>query len=134
MFIELWSFLYSNHQNFTNFHDNSKNRDRKNQKIYFSIGSAHCASSIKTGSKLKGGEGLHIFNWGKAIQFLFAQFAHTFVQFSFVYVIRNALYCTRCTSCTSCTANIDMYNIVRPAVNCDNAFTTLRKLYFHFLT
>ena len=36
-----------------NFHDYSKN---KNHKIYISFDSAHCASFIKTGVKLRGGE------------------------------------------------------------------------------
>ena len=36
----------------------------KNRKIYFSFISAHCVSSIKTGSKLReGGDGLHILSW-----------------------------------------------------------------------
>ena len=44
---EIWSFLYS--QLVKN--NNSKN---KNRKIDFPFVSAHCASSIKTGSKLRG--------------------------------------------------------------------------------
>ena len=36
---------------------NSKNRDCKNQKIYFSFVSAHSASSIKMGPYLSVGEG-----------------------------------------------------------------------------
>ena len=39
------------------FHDNSKNENRKNWKNNFSFDSAHCASFIKTGEKLKVGGG-----------------------------------------------------------------------------
>ena len=49
-----------------NFYDNSKNKNRENWKIDFSFVSAHYASSIKTGSKLRGGRGtggLHILSW-----------------------------------------------------------------------
>ena len=45
------------HEFSINFQDDSKN---KNQKIDFSFVSAHCASSIKTGSKLRGGVGICI--------------------------------------------------------------------------
>ena len=37
------------------FHDNSKNKNRKNRKIVFSFVSAHCVSFMKVGSKLRGG-------------------------------------------------------------------------------
>ena len=36
-----------------NFHDNLKNKNRKNLKISFSFVSAHCASVMKVGSKLR---------------------------------------------------------------------------------
>ena len=56
---DFWSFLYSNHSSFWwIFHDNSKN---KNWKIVYSFVSAHCASTIKIGSKLKGSRGR---GWG----------------------------------------------------------------------
>jgi len=45
-----------------NFHDNSKN---KNRKIDFSFVSAHCASFIKNRIKTEGG-GPHILSWEKA--------------------------------------------------------------------
>ena len=48
-----------------NFHDNLKNKIRKNRKIDFSFDSAHCASSIKTGAKLSGEGGVCIFLVGK---------------------------------------------------------------------
>ena len=51
-----------------NFHDNLKNKNQKNWKIYFSFVSAYCTSSLKTGSKLwgRGGRGgLHILSWEK---------------------------------------------------------------------
>ena len=38
-----------------NFNDNSKNKSRKNRKIYFSFDSAHCKSFTKIGAKLRGG-------------------------------------------------------------------------------
>ena len=47
-------FCTKNCQFSMNFYDNSKN---KNPKIDFSFVSAHCTSSIKTGSKLRGGSG-----------------------------------------------------------------------------
>ena len=50
LFSELWSFLYSSRPKISmNFHDNSKN---KNRKIDFLFDSEHCASFIKTGAKL----------------------------------------------------------------------------------
>ena len=55
LFFELWSLLFKSYQFSMNLHDNSKNRNRK---IVFSFVSAHCASFIKVGSKLRGeGEG-----------------------------------------------------------------------------
>ena len=51
------------------FHDNSKN---KNRKIYFSTDSAHCASSIKTGLKLRGG-GVHILDQEKPLYQVFRE-------------------------------------------------------------
>ena len=51
-FSSLVIFVTSSTQFSMNFHNNSKNKSRK---IYFSIISTHCASSIKTGSKLRGG-------------------------------------------------------------------------------
>ena len=44
-----------------NFHDNSKNKNKKNPKIDVLFVSAHSASSMKTGSKLR--ECLHILSW-----------------------------------------------------------------------
>ena len=60
LFFELWSFLYPNFRWI--FHDKSKN---KNQKIDFSFDSAHCASFIKNGAKLRGGGGVCISLVGK---------------------------------------------------------------------
>ena len=53
LFLELWSFLYSlkSPQLSLNFHDNSKNINRKTD---FSFNSAHCAPFMKAGSKLQG--------------------------------------------------------------------------------
>ena len=47
-------FVMSSPEFSMNFRDNSKN---KNCKFDFSFVSTHCASSIKTGSKLRGGGG-----------------------------------------------------------------------------
>ena len=55
LFFELWSFLYPNFRWI--FHDYLKNKNGKNWKINFSFVSAHCASSIGTGSKQREGEG-----------------------------------------------------------------------------
>jgi len=52
--IELWSFFTKNCQFSMNFHDNSKNINRN---IDFPFDSAHCASFMKVGSKLKVEEG-----------------------------------------------------------------------------
>ena len=46
-----------------NFHDNLKN---KNRKIIISFVSAHCASSMKVGSKLRVGGGLLVVSWERA--------------------------------------------------------------------
>ena len=57
-----WSYGYfcSKNCRFSmNFHDNLKN---KNRKIDFSLDSAHFASFIKTGAKLRVG-GLHMLSW-----------------------------------------------------------------------
>ena len=48
------------------FPDNSKNKNWRIFLLYFSFYSAHFASSIKTGSKLKGEGGLHILSREKA--------------------------------------------------------------------
>ena len=53
--------MYKNCKFLMNFHDNSKN---KNRKIDFSFGSSHCESLIKTGAKLRE-EGLYIHSWEK---------------------------------------------------------------------
>ena len=59
LFSDLWSLLvilvFKSPLFSLNFHDNSKN---KNWKIYFPFISVHCASSIKTISKLRG-EGVY---------------------------------------------------------------------------
>ena len=54
-------FCSKNCQFSMNFHDNSRN---KNRKIVFSFVSAHCATFMKVGSKLRGG-GLHILSWDR---------------------------------------------------------------------
>ena len=56
-------FCSKNCQFSMNFHNNSKNRNRKTN---FSFDSAHCASFIKTGAKLRG----HILSWKIPKQFL----------------------------------------------------------------
>ena len=61
-------FVLKSSQFSMNFHDYSKNN---NWKIDYSFHSAHCASLMKVGSKLKGGGGdLHILNWEKAAFYL----------------------------------------------------------------
>ena len=65
LFFELLSYFTQKCKFSMNFHNNSKN---KNWKIDLSIVSAHCASSIKTGSKLRGGGGaLHVLSWDRAL-------------------------------------------------------------------
>ena len=55
LFFELWSFFVtSSHQFLMNFHDNTKNINRK---MDFSFVETHCAFSIKMGSKPQGGRG-----------------------------------------------------------------------------
>ena len=66
LFFELWSFLYSNHPNFR-WIFTIANSKSKNRKIEFSFVSAYWASSIKTGSKLRGKRGLHILRWEKSV-------------------------------------------------------------------
>ena len=48
-------FCSKNCQFSMNFHDNSRNRNRKSRKIVYSFVSAHCASFMKVRSKLRGG-------------------------------------------------------------------------------
>ena len=52
-------FVFKTPQFSMNFPDNSEN---KNRKIDYLFDSAHCASFIKTGAKLRG-RGLHILSW-----------------------------------------------------------------------
>ena len=58
LFFVLWLFLYPNFRWI--FHENSKNKNWKILKFDFSFDSAHCASFIKTGAKLKGGSALNL--------------------------------------------------------------------------
>ena len=55
-------FVLKSPQFSMNFHDNSKN---KNRKIDFSLDSAHYVSFIIKGEKLRGG-GLHILSWERS--------------------------------------------------------------------
>ena len=62
----IFSHCCSKNRQFSmNFHDNSKNEIRKNRKIVFSFVSAHCASFMKVGSKLRG-EDLLVVTWDRA--------------------------------------------------------------------
>ena len=81
-----------------NFHDNSKNKNRNNQKINFSFDSTHCPSFMKMGSKLREGgvdarEGsLHILSWGRASVFhayfiyISYMFHKCFIHISYIFL------------------------------------------------
>ena len=58
-------FCSKNCQFSMNFHDNYKNKERKNRKTVFSFVPAHCASFMKVGSKLREG-GLLVVTWDRA--------------------------------------------------------------------
>ena len=65
---QFWSFLHPNHPNFRWIFTITRKINRKNRKINFSFDSAHCASFMKIGSKLRGGRGgLHILSWDRAL-------------------------------------------------------------------
>ena len=61
-FLSSGHFCTKNCQFSIHFHDNSKN---KNQKIDFLFDSTHCASFMKMGARLRGGD-LHILLWDRA--------------------------------------------------------------------
>ena len=54
-FLSNGHFFIQNWQFSMNFHDNSKNENRNNRKIDFSFVSAHSASFMKMGARLRGG-------------------------------------------------------------------------------
>ena len=96
--------LWCHHTNFRwIFQDNSKNK--KNWKLFlfqFSFYSAHSASSIKTGSQLRGrGGGLHILSWEKPHFWCksFSKFKFSWFFFNVLKKIRYISYiCFRKTS------------------------------------
>ena len=68
LFSSFGHFCTKNCQLLMNFHDNSKNKNWKNQKIDFSFDSAHCASFMKTGEKLRKGSAYPYLGQGRSTE------------------------------------------------------------------